>query len=537
MVTQIAFPAPAGAPSAVNTPLFDLEVAGSPVQPGSSARAFILHTDERFLTDLGQPTLDRVDARGIAPGDQLCVVEPAAERQGCVRATTTGRLLTLQPMAGWQPELNVTPVTSRTITVSITGLLQGPPSLLARLYPNNAPAPAAVSLTRAGASYLGALDLSSLEEPVFEGMLRVWDPISGREAVVDYSLGGNPGKRRSVTAPRSSPGKRRSVTAPVLSGDGQALIYSREPFAEGQFYAIQSAASLPKVPAGRTPVGQGYRITASASAPELQDASISIAYLQRNVPEGLEAHLQIYFLPDGGTWTRLPTTPDAYYNQLAAPMRGPGLYTIFAAVELPLGQLGYNVVSYPLQGVRPVEAALSSITGQYRQIYGYNAAGATSTERWPVYAPTAPAWVNTLRELAFGQVYFIYATEVTTLYVSTGANQLSETLTPPSTLYGEVRPGNGFTPAPGMPVIATMGARVCGEGVTDLVAGRVVYLVAVVADTAGCGAPGQIISFWIGGAAMAGSTSWDNSTVRQLNLQPVPADAAGNWLYLPFIHK
>ena len=53
---------------------------------------------------------------------------------------------------------------------------------------------------------------------------------------------------------------------------------------------------------------------------------------------------------------------------------------------------------------------------------------------------------------------------------------------PPATYYGPVLPSENFTPKPGMEVFAWTGGVKCGQGITQLVDGQVVYSINVSAD-------------------------------------------------------
>ena len=90
-----------------------------------------------------------------------------------------------------------------------------------------------------------------------------------------------------------------------------------------------------------------------------------------------------------------------------------------ASIEIPLSSPGWNSFAYPVQGTRAVTEALLSISGTYSTVYGYEAADAD--DPWKVYDVTAPAWVNDLETLAFGQAYWINISEPVTLYLKGSA--------------------------------------------------------------------------------------------------------------------
>jgi len=108
---------------------------------------------------------------------------------------------------------------------------------------------------------------------------------------------------------------------------------------------------------------------------------------------------------------------------------------------------------------------------------------------------------------------------------------------PPATYYGIVQASPGFTPTVGMPVTAWVDGSLCGRGRTLEVDGQVVYSVNVFAagmgDAAGCGAPGQVVTFQAGGQVMTPIAVWDDSRLWELPLSV----AAKQRLYLPLIFK
>ena len=140
-VTQITVTNPVTPTEALDVPIFSLtrEETGERVLPGTSARAFLYGDDH--LTDLGRPILDQVVARGARERDELCVYEPGAARLGCAEVTQADRQLALYQRSDWHPEIFVTPVTSRTVTIDVTGVPDLPQgyTLQARLYPARQP--------------------------------------------------------------------------------------------------------------------------------------------------------------------------------------------------------------------------------------------------------------------------------------------------------------------------------------------------------------------------------------------------------------
>src|SRR3990172_6199521 len=166
-------------------------------------------------------------------------------------------------------------------------------------------------------------------------------------------------------------------------------------FQEGQFYTIQGMAGLPPLPAGRTVIGQGYRLVATPGTPVLT-GSVSIRYLANDVlvAGATENGLPLYAYT-ATSWVALPTTRDAYFNLATAPSQGVGVYALMASVQIPLYRAGWNLVSYPVQETRTVTEALASIQGYYKSIYGYRAEDVA--DPWEVYLVGGPAYLNDLQ--------------------------------------------------------------------------------------------------------------------------------------------
>ncbi len=521
-------------------PIFTLTQAGSRVLPGGGARAILFRPDDGRLIDLGSPTLDQVTARGARSGDRLCVYDLLAERLGCVEELTA---LTSQiPLAnrpGWSPEVIVTPVTSSTLSIDVREVPAGL-DVRGRVFPLGAEATSPVVFAPVAGGYRATITLA---EPVLGGYAQIWvenDQAPRREAVVDYTLGGNPGSKFGRNAPRGrNPGSKFGRNAPAVSSDGQAVIYGDNlTFLEGQFFTLQSASQIPNPPVGRTPVGLGYWLSATADAPALEQASLLISYLSRDVPAAEERGIEMYYW-DGQNWTALDSTLYTERNEAAALVRGPGLYTLMSSYRVPLREAGWNLIAYPVTGSRPVEQALVSIANLYTTVYAYDP---TDPDPWKVFDSAAPEWVNDLRELEFGKGYWIHVNDKATLYIQGEADEQiaaalaaipseairSSVPNPPATYYGILRPGLGFTPEVGTPVEARIGNLVCGRSQTRLIDGQIVYSVAVSAvgdgEQVGCGRQGHPVTLQIGTLTL--TTVWDNSQVW--NAEP-------HWLYLPQI--
>lgn len=572
-LTSVQVEDPVTPTNVLEDPTFYLDYAGNSVA-SSQAQVYLLRDvagagESDFVLPLGGPLggQNRITAHGAQPGDRLCVFDPQQQQYGCEVIELGDDRLALEADATWQPVIQLSPVTSTTFGLDVDNLPAGL-VLRARLYPELGSAYPAISLSREGNRYSGVFQLA---QPELAGHVQVWVAEAAselnprREALVAYSIGGNPGRRRqNRTDLRGGGGRRRQNRAPVVSPDGQMTFYTPTPlpFAEGAFYTIQSMAGLPNVPAGRTPIGQGYNLMTTAGAPALT-GSISFEYLTQDVLMARveEEDLKIYHW-DGVKWTMLPTVVDEQYNFASAPSAGAGIYALMAGVEVGLYTPGWNMIGYPIRGTQLVTEALRSIDGAYSQVFGFEPDGISDPwssylnggedTPWRRYDVTLPAWANTLTHLEFGRGYWlnITATEAITLYLRNNNPSLStvdgepelEQMTlppPPAIFYGRVLSSTDFLPAPGMEVIARVGGAVCGRTTMQSVDGQVVYVVDVLAvDTgasAGCGAPGSMVTFEVGGRELGTTARWDNMRSHNLLLQLAPA--AELRLYLPLVTR
>jgi hypothetical protein len=551
-----------------------------------------------YIVPMGGPIggQNRIKAHGAQPGDRLCAFDPEHQYFGCEVVETGDERLSLQRDEGWLPVIQLTPVTTDTFDLAVSNVPEGLP-LKAQLYPELGYSYDAVDLSWNGDRYEGSF---LLDLPEMAGHVAVWVDEPGledaprRETMIAYSVGGNPGgsrrahgdlrgggggsrrahgdlrgggggSRRAHGDLRGGGGGSRRAHAPVMSADGQMTFYTRNPiqFPEGEFYSIQTMAGLPDVPAGRTVIGQGYNLLTTDGAPAL-DGSISFEYLTGDVRvEGIQEDeeaddLNIYYW-DGTTWELLDTTVDAYYNFVSAPGRGAGVYALMSSTEISVYTPGWNLIAYPIRATQAVADALRSIEGSYTQVYGFEPDGQSdpwttyiegdSESPWKRYDGSLPEWANTLTHLEFGRGYWINITGATTIYLGEDTVQMqSETAPamqsamlppPPATLYGSIAKGEQFIPQAGMNVTARVGDTVCGRTTVQEVDEQIVYVVDVLAASAGisagCGAAGSQITFEVDGIPMGTTAAWDNSSSQQLQLSLTPATAPS--IYLPLISR
>jgi len=557
------------APAATLPPrFFDLRDAATGALlrlPGAQAYLFQVNasaspTDDRLIplgAALGDG--DRIKVRGAAVGDRLCVFAPynagtQAATTGCIEALSAlDRSVVLAPAAGWQPAVTVHAVTSRTLAVTVTlpvsvSTSGAPLDLNAQIFPAygslHATLPLTapvVALTPDPANPGVFTQTITLAHPAFEGAVRVWQP-GGGEAVTQVFLSPPWGPNRKGFSGdanvRAWGANQRQLGAPVASGDGQVTLFNLEDFfAETGIISLQAMPALPYLPAWLTSVGQGYRVVGASAAAR----AIAFDYLQRDVPAGYEATLRLYHSPDEGrSWQRLETTLDIEYNQAIArmPEAGQGIYALLATVELPALQPGWNQLSYPLPGARPVAEALASVAGATSAVLFYDEG------EWRLYDravtvehPGYAAWLNDLTHLEFGRSYWVHATATITPYLGLPEVQSTAFNPLPTTFYGPVSATADFVPVAGMEVQAIIGEALCGSGAIETVGGALAYKVQVRADAGdGCARAGQTVTFRAGGRSFAETFTLEGDAWnRQAWYHPLATPLFQ--VYLPLVRK
>ncbi len=550
----------------LEVPIFYLKGLTPGDQTSSQARAYLFQgMPYPTLIDLGQPTGDQVTARGARPNDRLCVYDLINGQVGCEAITPGDDQLEMQQPAGWQPQIIISPESTRTLQISVTlpnNAANAALTLTARLYPTDGPAPAPITLTHQGCLQDGCVYGASLTSaaPVLEGYVLVGETqglglgTNPRQAVAEFAVGGNPVRIGAIGAsnnPRSvrMRGLRvrmRGLRAPAASVDGQVMVYpDEEQFGADRewSFTLQPATWLQDPISYATPIGRAYWLAASEPITDFGRSSIAFEYLQSDVPAGEEAFIHLYFWEaNAKTWRILDGQKlDLEHNLISARLVGPGLYALFSHIDITL-QPGWNLLGYPVQtagvpaAARPISAVLASIAGSYSAVYGFDAADAADS--WKLYAPV-PGPRNDLATLEFSHGYWIHitATEPITLHLrgafpggeSLGATPTTPTawtrkqpLRPPLTLYGLVNTSPKFAPAAGMSVLALVDGAVCGRGRTRAETTGLVYEVTVAASdstaVARCGSLGKNVLLFVGGQAMSPRIPWSDNGLQHQNL-------------------
>ena len=587
--TEITSVVPLTTTERLSVPIFyTVNVTGERTLSALTARAYLFqhshHTPDTTYTQLvplGRANNDQVQARGARIGDRLCLFEPTTARFGCETITAGREYLTLNQRPTWQPDIQITPVTSRTLEVRVTGVPPGTNNLIGNLYPlddDPLTTPATIANDGSG-TYRGTFTLK-YPLPGAYIHLATTDTVNGKpiwETVTSYALDGNAGSYSRVGAGSSNSrvgagssnsrvgagssnsrvgagssnsrvgaGSSNSRVgagssfmrvggAPISSAEGDVqLVGDNLTFTSGQFLLLQTTSSLPTLPPWATLIGQGYRFTTSPNAPTLTGNSLSFSYLDAEVPAGEESGIQVYYRsPTATTWTPITTTLDIYINLASVPMQGPGLYALMSSVEVPIAGPGWSIFAYPVAGQRPVANALAGIAGQYTAIYGYDLAD--TADHWKLYSPTTVAW-NDLTTLEYGHGYWIDSTAVITLPLHGALMAQSQSTrpqsimpAPPMTIYAVV---DGQSPVPGQVVTATIGGVRCAETTTRAVGEQVVYALDVptTSEQRGCGTPGALVDVTLNGQRV-GQVSWASGP------QPLGVGGEPNRVLLPLVYR
>ena len=582
-VTTITFADPLTPTARLAAPYFYAKTgAGERVVPSAQASAYLFQdswrdaeiTDRDRVTPLGGATQDAIFARGARVGDRLCLFDPSAPlgasgapltAQGCTTITEGGETISLTHDPTWSPEVQVTPVTSMTLAVAVTlPTSYAGPGLAARIHPDiDSIDPITLTLARDANApiYRGQV---TLDAPVYEATVHLWTDIgegdpARREAISSFSLGGSPDVLRNGRGVlrngggflrsgggvlrngrgvlRNGRGVLRNGRTPLTSASGDVLIYGEDlAFDVGEYLVLQTVNTPPDPPLWATPVGQSYVLALSAGAPSLTGVEISFGYQGRDVPDGEEGGIRVYYqAPGTSIWEALPTALNNYYNLASAQVRGPGRYALMSSVEVPLDAAGWSMFAYPVAGQRAVADALAGIVGKYTAVYGYEPQD--TTDHWKLFAPDGPTWANDLNALTYGRGYWIQATEAVTLPLRGATAQAPASLTqvppaPPMTLYGIMPVGGTSAPTSGLPVTAKIGGVVCAETTTRAVGDKVGFALDVptTGERVGCGSLDALVDVMIGGRRV-GQVRWMSGP------QPFVANGSSTRVLLPFVRR
>ena len=438
--------------TAVATRNFDVRDANNERVRLPNAQVYLFQTQgtqdptDDMVIKLGAPTGggDRLKVRGAFPGDRLCLFDHSGTQSysGCVeslqpadvsihvapvakiqeagiqfspitsntmRMTITKSITDGLPI--WQPAIQIQPVTSRTMQITVTQGISDNKPLNIQLYPSHywsLPGFAGLSptATMQTVNNITHTQTLTMRLPAYDVVLRTWvEGDTGRESINRFLL--NPPWGVNDQAATGGPnnigfgGPNNTISnAPISSADAQVVVYNQKGYFENNgietMQMLEAVPKLAKTP-WLVPAGQAYHISLD---PNVTDTRIiAYTYLHRDVPEGYEHTLSLYFLPDGAEkWQRLET--DRYVeNLVVANLEGEnGTYAVMAAVEMPPLNPGWNLFTYPIPGSRPITEALASLTTTY-----------TVQEALPPFdIPTTNTNDDTVDSFDFGRIYWIW---------------------------------------------------------------------------------------------------------------------------------
>lgn len=538
-------------------------------------------TDDQIVS-LGVTVGGVLQLRGGHNGDRVCVFDSSGStrRVGCNDHLNAGNAtVVLQDTPHWQPAIEVAPVLPPEagngnevdplplVAITVTHAVSVTGALYVQVFPMSVmtdtglvTAPITPLIALGGDAYAVTV---TLDDPVFQGYVRIWEDGTHREDVASFYFGGGWGPNRYGWGPNRygwgpnrygwGPNRygwgvgRLPWNAPIMSGNGQVTLFDIDyMFGDTPPYTLQSLPAVPELAPWLTPIGEAYRVDSLETF--TSTTSILFSYLQRNVPtvEVDEANHppRIYYLPDGATtWMALDTHIDTDINQASALLVGNGTYVLAMTVFVEALNVGWNNVPYVNQTVLPVETALASLEGKYTSLYLYDE---SNPDTWLLYdrtvaEPFGPL-VNTLTEMGT-EAYWIYATEAISWYLP--LDMLSEGRTvvqdnppfPPATYYGWISP-TGLV-AVGQQVQATIDGHDCGLGEVVELQGQLAYKIQVKAEAVypanGCGLEGRTIVFTIAGTELSPTPMWNNTQAWELTVTPASTPPPSFQQFLPFV--
>lgn len=245
-VARVRVQAPLTPATTLPPTFFDLRKATGELLAVPRAQGYLFQTQgTSALTDDSVVALgatvgggDRVKVRGAAPGDRLCVFGPYNETtnvatMGCLPALQAGqRSVPVATVSNWQPLIVVNAVTSETWAITVT-LKTSVSGLNVQVYPaygaadgSAGTAPWAAMTVKPGNPLVYTRQMT-LNDPAFEGFVRVWVPgqEGQREALTQIFLsppwGPNTGGGGLNADMRAWGANSRQLGAPVASGDGR----------------------------------------------------------------------------------------------------------------------------------------------------------------------------------------------------------------------------------------------------------------------------------------------------------------------------
>ncbi|MCB0184734.1 MAG: hypothetical protein KDE31_10730, partial [Caldilineaceae bacterium] len=185
-VTQVAFNQPDNAQTLLTTPVFYINDTLGNLVPFTRGEAQVYLFKEGATADtaddeilfLGTPSGPLIQARGAAVGDRLCVYDNASQppRVGCLdNLIDSGASLMLHEVGDWQPQIEVRPVNSTTLEITVQQAAAG--AINVQIFPSFRPTSTVEALTGTLSDMGNGVHSGQFQFPltVFDGHLRVWE--------------------------------------------------------------------------------------------------------------------------------------------------------------------------------------------------------------------------------------------------------------------------------------------------------------------------------------------------------------------------
>ncbi|MEZ4634115.1 MAG: hypothetical protein R2856_03905 [Caldilineaceae bacterium] len=240
------------------------------------ARGWLI-SNQRVL-DQGRPIsgTNTITLNNAQAGDRFCVFdigdETSPRQFGCEIVEDGDNTLTLRKDVNWAPVIQLSPINTQTIAISVTQTITEGYGLEAALYLEDETVVTTATLALNGGVYTGIFNMPAPAKGAYV-MVHVNEPFNEetprREAIVGYGVGGS-----GAFGPAS-----RLVGVPIISEDGSAeyAFDTNTTLAEGEYISWQSMAGSPGEGPGVDLLGDSYRLSAlPASLAEVGTVAIRL---------------------------------------------------------------------------------------------------------------------------------------------------------------------------------------------------------------------------------------------------------------------
>ncbi len=330
-LTQVQFQPPSSPTTPLPNQTFTLGYQDG--ETASKAARGWLISDQRVL-DQGKPIsgTTSITLNNAQVGERFCLFDVStseSRRQfGCELIAANDNVLTLRKDVNWAPVIQISPITTQTIAISVTQSVEPGLTLAATIYPEDENTATSISLVSNGDRHTGVFNSpipatsAYISVNVVEGYT---EENPRREVMIGYGVGGS-----GAFGPAS-----RLSGVPVVSEDGLAefAFDKTTTLSQDQFLLWQSMAGSP----GDTPdvavLGESYRLLARPLS-LAEGGTVAVRVPDTAPPTGLSAAAA--FAPTLHFWTGSEWVPLASTEivdpqggaKIIAPSRGVGVYAL-----------------------------------------------------------------------------------------------------------------------------------------------------------------------------------------------------------------